>query len=132
MEWHLRLADRRGLLQGRNLSPVAVVATELLHLADMRENAKKFWNSVRVSLIAGEDNPERIKKIFPELFVPEPREITDDTDVDDIDPASITWVAPSAGGAMEEYLQLQQELERNSTGRLAVRRTDQGAEEGWL
>lgn len=127
MEWHLRLADRRGLLQGRNLSPVAVVGTELLYLADLRENAKKFWNTVRVSLIAGEGDPERIKRIFPELFVPEPDKAVD---IDDIDPASITWVAPSTEGAMEEFYRLQQELERNRSGRLAVQ--GGGSEGGWV
>jgi hypothetical protein len=132
MEWHLRLADRRGLLQGRNLSPAAIVGLELLQFADMRERAKQFWNSVRVSLIAGGvDDPARIQKIFPELFVAQVKPIDEDTDIDDIDPASIEWVAPTTSSEIDEYMALQQELEKNRSGQLSVGREGL-TEEGWV
>jgi hypothetical protein len=132
MEWHLRLADRRGLLQGRSLSSVAVVAIELLYLMDMQDKAKDFWNKFRISLVAGGQNePDDIKRLFPELFT-QKQEITEDTDIDDIDLGQLEWSAPTTDFAKEQFLELQKQIDQNQHGLLKPANNLDMNDGGWV
>ena len=59
----MRLADRRGLLQGRDLSRVQERALEMLLIIENRERAKAFADDLRSRLVA--HDPSRTKDIFP-------------------------------------------------------------------
>lgn len=64
METHLRLAERRGVLQGASLSPVQVWATEVLYLLDGKDVIDKQVLDYKLGLIT--THPEATYIVFPE------------------------------------------------------------------
>jgi hypothetical protein len=96
---------------------------------DMKEKAEDFWNSLRASLVAGSDDPDRIRAVFPELFPIPVSEWTEDLSFDDIDLSSIEWGVPSA----DEFQRVQQQIEENQQGLLDLSTNTVGIKPGeWV
>ena len=95
----MRLAERRGVLQGRSLSQVQARAVEMLLLIDNRERAREFVDTLRIGLVASD--PSRMQDVFPEWVSPEAvveqaRRPDGTYDVDELDRIIPASPAPAA------------------------------------
>lgn len=110
METHLRLAERQGLLQGRDLSPLQQYALILLRFLDAKERGKARSDAVKNALIA--TGHTKVSDLYPEWFPQEPEE---DDGAEDVtyDYSEVEW----KGGtdAMSEYQRLMAQVEQSST-----------------
>lgn len=128
MESQMRLADRRGLLQGAYLSQVQEWAVEMLIIMDNITKAKDFADSMRARLVAA--HPSSVRSIFPEWFEAEDpfaeAKREDGTyDIDKVDDASVNWTVPSNNRENDE-------LERWIHQRMTVSAADlQPKESDW-
>lgn len=88
----MRLADRRGLLQGASLSPVQAYAAEMMLILERRERVEGQVFDLRSRLAAA--NPSAASDIFPEWFVKEVKPAEDESKKDE-EPA-IEWSIPTS------------------------------------
>lgn len=128
LESHLRLAERRGLLTGRNLSPVQEFGLRLLIYADNQvdhqRRADARFDALKLALVSA--RPADAPKFFPEYFDPEQvkkeaaaaRGVTTVADLGEvpegaaIDYSDVEWM--SGEEAMQHYDALMAELEDTS------------------
>lgn len=112
MEGHLRLAERRGLLRGHDLSPVQELGLRLLHYADNQAEHERRYERLRLALAT--HKPDAMPDLFPELF---PNETQDVATLDDapegaaIDYSGVEWM--SGEEAKGEYERLMAQLEND-------------------
>lgn len=76
MDRRIRLAERRGLLSGRRLSPVQTAALNLLILREQREKAEEWERQVKLAFLTApadsnlRTNTDFVRLMFPDWFPP--------------------------------------------------------------
>lgn len=121
METHLRLAERQGLLQGRDLSPLQAYALVLLRWLDAREKRQALTDSVKQAVLAS--GAASIKDLYPEWF-PEEVEEEEAEEGTAYDYSEVEWKTGTE--AMSEYQRLMAEVNRNSKVTITPEQTSGG------
>lgn len=139
MERQLRLADRRGLLSGRSLSPIAEFGVEILYHLDNRAKGEREFEEVKLAIVS--NDPSRIKKLYPQWFL-DAQDEDDDTEIvydgtpeaEEVyetgsyveDYSEVKWLSPE-DEEFQELMQLQQAIA--SAGEVTLTNSDGGE---WL
>jgi hypothetical protein len=103
MERQLRLAERRGLLSARNLSPIAEAGLELLYHLDNREKQTREVGEIKVALIA--NDPSRLNTLYPQWFTESPEDAADTAIVYDGTPEA--EAVRATGSYVEDYSEVE-------------------------
>lgn len=116
----MRLAERRGLLTGSNLSIVQVQAVEMLLLIDRREKVKDFAETFRMRLATS--HPQFAGDLYPEWKKPE---VTADPESIEAQ-KSIVWSVPQSE---QEEAELMAWVNSRMSGQISASDLEDG---GWL
>lgn len=77
LEGQIRLAERRGILQGRHISPVQQMALQLLIILDRADAASIRADRIREALLGA--NPALARGLYPAYFSSEESPVPEET-----------------------------------------------------
>lgn len=125
----MRLAERRGLLTGRRLSPVADICAQYLLLADTRESTDTYVRNFKARMVAA--HPEKMQELFPEYFrdakakgeaaFEDAYDESGEFDVDRVDDSLVEWRAPVGEEEHEAVERLLREAMEKAGGTITAR-----------
>lgn len=134
MDFHLRLAERRGSLTHPN-SRVQDLALRMLLLREDRMQGNRRSEALRLALLNTQADPQRLHSLFPEYFPVEwlerqafeaAKDESGEINIDLLDDSAVTWGVPSP----EEDAEMARWIAERESG--SVTAADLAGNDGWV